>query len=59
MDWSNADRIRAMTDEELANELAFIAQDAFCYGRGMRDKMLLYPFDSYEETLKWLKQESE
>ena len=56
---TNADRIRNMTDEELANELGFVAQDAFCYGRGLRDKMILYPFGSYEETLEWLKQEAE
>ena len=55
---TNADRIRNLTDEELANELAFVAQDAFCYGRGLRDKMLLHPFESYEEILKWLKQEA-
>lgn len=56
---TNADRIRSMTDEELANELGFVAQDAFCYGRGWRDKMILYPFGSYEDALEWLKQEAE
>lgn len=56
---TNGDRIRSMTDEELANELGFVAQDAFCYGRGLRDKMILFPFESYEEALEWLKQEVE
>ena len=54
---TNADRIRAMTDEELANELGFIV-DAFYYGRGLRDNLRLYPFKSYKEILKWLKQEA-
>ena len=55
---SNADRIRSMGDEELADFLGFVAQDAFCYGRGMREKMLVYPFDTHESTLDWLKQEA-
>ena len=56
---TNADRIRQMSDEELANFIGFVAQDAFCYGRGMRDKMLIYPqFGEYDTTIKWLKEEA-
>ena len=51
---SNADRIRAMSDEELANELGFVAQDAFMYGCGERERMMLYPFENYKSTLDWL-----
>lgn len=51
---SNADRIRAMSDEELANELGFVAQDAFLYGCGEREGMKLYPFENYSNTLDWL-----
>ena len=55
---TNGDRIRQMSDEELANFIGFVAQDAFCYGRGMRDKMLIYPqFGEYEATINWLKEE--
>ena len=56
---TNADRIRQMSDEELAELIGFVAQDAFCYGRGMRDKMLIYPqFGEYDTTIKWLKEEA-
>ena len=51
---TNADRIRAMSDEELANELGFVAQDAFMYGCGERERMMLYPFENYKSTLDWL-----
>ena len=55
---TNADKIRAMSDEELANFIGFACQDAFCYGRGMRDKMMIYPFGTHESTMDWLKQEA-
>ena len=55
---TNADRIRSMTDEELANFLGFVAQDAFCYGRGIRDKMVLFPFGEYDSTIEWLRREA-
>ena len=53
---SNADKIRSMSDAELANFIGFVAQDAFCYGRGMRDRMMIYPFDTHESTMAWLAQ---
>ena len=52
---TNADKIRSMTDEELANFIGFACQDAFAYGAGLRNKMLIYPFGTREETLGWLK----
>lgn len=51
---TNANRIRAMSDEELANELGFVAQDAFMYGCGERERMMLYPFENYRSALDWL-----
>ena len=56
--WTNADKIRSMTEDELAKFLGFVAQDAFCYGRGIRDKMILYPFGEYESTIEWLREEA-
>ena len=56
---SNADRLRAMSDEELAEWIGWVTQDAFCYGAGLRDKMILYPFGAAESTMAWLKQEIE
>ena len=53
---TNGDRIRAMSDEGLANFVAFASQDAYCYGAGMRDGMKIYPFESYESALSWMKQ---
>ena len=55
---TNADRIRSYTDQELAIFLGFVAQDAFCYGCGLRDKMILYQFDEYESTIEWLMEEA-
>jgi len=52
---SNADRIRAMSDEELANFIGYACQDAFAYGAGLRNRMLIYPFGTREETMDWLK----
>jgi len=52
---TNADRIRSMTDEELAEFIGFACQDAFAYGARLRDKMMVYPFGTREETLGWLK----
>ena len=48
------DKIRAMSDEELAMELGWMVQDAFLYGAGERIGMKRYPFDNYESTLDWL-----
>ncbi|MDT3387234.1 MAG: hypothetical protein LIR46_05650 [Bacteroidota bacterium] len=44
---TNADRIRAMTDEELANKISEVQSLALKYGDGM----------TFEEWLDWLKQE--
>jgi len=52
---TNADRIRQMTDEELANFIGYACQDAFAYGAGLRNRMLIYPFGTREETMDWLK----
>lgn len=54
---TNADKIRAMSDEELANWIGFVAQDAYLMGRGQRERMLIHPFDTREGTEAWLKQE--
>ena len=53
---TNGDRVRTMSDEWLANFVAFVSQDAYCYGAGMRDGMIIYPFESYESALSWMKQ---
>lgn len=52
---TNADRLRSMSDDELAKELGWIVQDAFLYGAGERIGMKRYPFDNYESTLNWLR----
>lgn len=54
---TNADRIRAMTDEELCEWIGWVTQDAFCYGAKLRNRMMVYPFGTREETIAWLKQE--
>lgn len=54
---TNGDRIRAMTDRELCEFLGFVAQDAFCYGAGLRNEMKIYPFGTYESTMEWLQKE--
>lgn len=56
--WTNADRIRNSTDEELAIFLGFVVQDAFLYGARIRPQMTIYPFNDLEGTAKWLKQEA-
>lgn len=56
---TNANEIRAMSDEKLAEFFCFVAQDAFCYGRGMREKMLLFPFGNYEDAFKWMGEEAD
>ena len=50
---TNADRIRSMTDEELAEMLNHIQGDGFLVGIGRR-KM-----SAYGNWLEWLKQERE
>ena len=56
--FTNADAIRDMSDDELSLFLGFVAQDAFCYGRGMRERMVNYPFESIESTMAWLRQKA-
>ena len=52
---TNADRLRAMTDEELATWIDRIQADA--YERGMMETPIVdYP-NIYSEWLEWLKQE--
>ena len=52
---TNADRLRAMTDEELATWIDRIQADA--YERGMMETPIVdYP-NIYSEWLDWLKQE--
>ena len=52
---SNADKIRAMTDEELADMFDCVQRDSFLVGRGKR-RTGNYPFPS-ASWLGWLKQE--
>ena len=52
---TNADRIRAMTDEELADVFDHVQGDAFLVGIGQR-KNSLYPGAGIS-WLDWLKQE--
>ena len=54
---TNADRIRSMTDEELAKWLNHMQGDA--YNRGMlEDRIVGYP-NNYDTWLDWLRQEAE
>lgn len=50
---TNADRIRSMTDEELAEMLNHVQRDGFLVGIGRR-KM-----SAYGNWLEWLKQEND
>jgi hypothetical protein len=53
---THADRIRAMTDEELAKWLNHMQTDA--YNRGMLEDWIFgYP-NNYDNWLDWLKQEA-
>lgn len=54
-----ADRIRAMTDEELAEWIGWVTQDAYCFGAKLREQMMLFPFGERDTTLGWLKQEAD
>lgn len=56
---TNADRIRAMSDEELAEfirDVSYECQDAYC---GNHCPMCAYPWCSSERTMEWLKQPAE
>ena len=55
---TNGDKIRSMTDEELAKELGWIEQDAYLFGAGLRKHMNFYP-DGYVAMIEWLKSEAE
>ena len=57
-DMTNADRIRSMTDDELCEFIGFATQDAFAYGAGLRDHMMIYPFGTHEDVMAWLRQEA-
>ena len=54
---TNADRIRAMSVEELAIFLGFVIQDGYCYGAKMRDELKIIPVSDHSEMMEWLKQE--
>ena len=56
---TNADRIRAMSDEELATFLGFVIQDGYCYGAGMRKELKFIPVSEHNEMVEWLKKEVE
>lgn len=56
---TNADRIRAMTDEELATFLGFTLQDGYCYGAGLRKELKFIPVSEHNEMLEWLKSDAE
>lgn len=56
---TNADRIRAMSDEELAEfirDVSYECQDAYC---GDHCQMCAYPWCNSKKTLEWLKQPAE
>ena len=56
---TNADRIRAMSDEELAEfirDVSYECQDAYC---GPHCQICSYPWCSSERTMEWLKQPAE
>ena len=56
---TNADRIRAMSDAELAEfirDVSYECQDAYC---GYHCPMCAYPWCSSERTMEWLKQPAE
>lgn len=56
---TNADRIRAMSDEELAElirDVSYKCQDAYC---GDHCPMCAYPWCNSERTMEWLKQPAE
>ena len=53
---THADRIRAMSDEELAEfirDVSYECQDAYC---GHHCSRCAYPWCSSERTMNWLKQ---
>lgn len=55
---TNADRIRSMSDEELAIFLGFVIQDGYCYGAKLRDELKIIPVSDYSEMVEWLKAEA-
>ena len=55
---TNADYIRAMTDEELATFLGFVIQDGYCYGVGLRNELKVIPVSEHREMIEWLKSEA-
>ena len=60
---TNADRIRAMSDEELAESLSKTVVDAMCYSHGAEKSVDKMPKEIWEdlvkEYLEWLKQPAE
>ena len=55
---TNADKIRAMTDEEMACFLDQVQVDAFLFGQGLKDK-LGREEDSASAWFDWLQQEAD
>lgn len=58
-DKTNADRIREMSDEDLAEfirDVSYECQDAYC---GYHCPMCAYPWCNSRKTLEWLKQPAE
>ena len=60
---TNADRIRAMSDEELAESLSKTVVDAICYSHGTEKTLDKLPKEIWDdlvkEYLEWLKQPAE
>jgi hypothetical protein len=60
---TNADRIRAMSDEELAESLSKTVVDAMCYSHSAEKSVDKMPKEIWEdlvkEYLEWLKQPAE
>lgn len=55
---SNADRIRSMSDEELANELAVIADCSCCIHRNKMNDCSLVDYSCQNQWLDWLREET-
>ena len=57
---TNADRIRAMSDDELAKSLSKTVVDVMCYSHGVKESVDKFPKEMWEELVKeyleWLQQ---
>ena len=60
---TNADRIRAMSDDELAKSLSKTVVDVMCYSHNVKESVDKFPKEMWEELVKeyleWLQQPAE